>query len=121
MSEQYGLKEYKELLEKNLREIRNPMSSPFGSDPHSVQETLIRHAKMESINYAIEMLPEVDPDAERYRKLRRWMSSGIQVGWDEVAKLGAIATYLGWDDFDAELDRLPVCNIGLCEVQSERS
>lgn len=60
-------------------------------------------------------------NAQRYEKLRRWMSSNVKEGWNEVEKLGAIATYLGWDDFDAELDRLPVCNIGLCEVQSERS
>ena len=60
-------------------------------------------------------------DAERYRKLRRWMSSNVKEGWDEVTKLAAIACYLDWDTFDAELDSLPVCNVGLCEVSNEGS
>lgn len=55
----YGLKEYKELIEKNLLELRDPMSTPFGCDPHSDLSITVRYAKMESINYAIEMLPEI--------------------------------------------------------------
>lgn len=54
----YGIKEYKELLEKNLKDLQDPMSSPFGSDPYSSHQTEIRIAKMESINYALEMLPD---------------------------------------------------------------
>lgn len=53
-------------------------------------------------------------DAERYRKLRRWMSSNVKEGWEEVEKLGALACYASWDDFDEFLDSLPVCNVGLC-------
>lgn len=60
-------------------------------------------------------------DAERYRKLRRWMSSNVAEGWDEVTKLAAIAVYVSWDAFDAELDRLPVCNVGLCEVRDNQN
>jgi len=60
---------------------------------------------------------EVRKNAQRYEKLRRWMSTGVQEGWDEVTKLGAIGTYLDWDTFDSQLDGLPVCNVGLCEVQ----
>lgn len=59
----------------------------------------------------------VRKDAERYRKLRHWMSSGVQDGWDEVMKLAAVAQYLSLDDFDKQLDSLPECNVGLCEVQ----
>jgi hypothetical protein len=55
----YGLKEYKALLEKNLIDLRNPMSTPFGCDPHSDLSITVRYAKMESINYALEMLPEI--------------------------------------------------------------
>lgn len=55
----YGLKEYKDLLEQNLRDLRNPMSIPFGMDPLTSEATAYRTAKMESINYAIEMLPEI--------------------------------------------------------------
>lgn len=55
----YGLKEYKDLLEQNLRDLRNPMSIPFGMDPFTSEATAYRTAKMESINYAIEMLPEI--------------------------------------------------------------
>lgn len=58
-------------------------------------------------------------DAERYRKLRRWMSSNVKEGWEEVSRLGAIASYVDWDAFDAYLDELPVCNVGLCHVRQE--
>lgn len=58
-------------------------------------------------------------DAERYRKLRRWMSSNVKEGWQEVERLGAIACYVDWDAFDAYLDELPVCNVGLCHVRQE--
>lgn len=55
----YGLREYKALLEKNLEDLKNPMNIPFGMDPFTSDATAYRTAKMESINYAIEMLPEI--------------------------------------------------------------
>lgn len=67
------------------------------------------------------IIESVRLDAERYHKLRRWMSSNVKEGWNEVEKLGAIGAYLDWDTFDAQLDSLPVCNVGLCEVSVERS
>lgn len=54
-------------------------------------------------------------DDERYRKLRRWMSSNVAEGWTEVERLAAIACYVDWDAFDQYLDDLPECNVGLCE------
>lgn len=59
---------------------------------------------------------ENERDAERYRKLRRWMSSNVPEGWSEVEKLAAIACYINWETFDAALDDMPVCNVGLCHV-----
>lgn len=55
----YSLKEYKALLEQNLVDLRDPMNVPFGMDPLSSQATGYRAAKAESINYALEMLPEI--------------------------------------------------------------
>lgn len=55
----YGLKEYKELLERNLMELKDPNTVPFGMDPHSGQAADYRRNKSESINYALEMLPEI--------------------------------------------------------------
>lgn len=55
----YGLKEYKALLEQELVDLRDPMNVPFGMDPFSSQSTGYRAAKAESINYALEMLPEI--------------------------------------------------------------
>lgn len=54
-------------------------------------------------------------DAARYRKLRRWMSSNVPEGWEEVKNLGGLACYAGWEEFDGYLDALPECNVGLCE------
>lgn len=56
-------------------------------------------------------------NAQRYEKLRYWMSSNVKEGWDEVEKLGAIAAYLSLEDFDKYLDSLPECNFGLCEIK----
>lgn len=55
----YGLKEYKALLEKNLEDLKDPNSVPFGVDPNGYEGIMYRKNKMESINYAIEMLPEI--------------------------------------------------------------
>lgn len=61
-------------------------------------------------------LADAQKGSERYEKLRRWMSSNVAEGWSEVEKLAAAACYVGWDAFDTQLDSLPVCNVGLCEV-----
>ena len=57
-------------------------------------------------------------DAERYKKLQRWMASNVPEGWAEVEKLGGICAWMSYVDMDAALDALPVCNVGLCEVAS---
>lgn len=55
----YGLKEYKELLEKNLSDLNDQYNVPFGMDPYGGQAKVWRRNKSESINYALEMLPEI--------------------------------------------------------------
>lgn len=57
MSE-YGLKEYKELLEKALVCYQDPLSVPVEMDPYSKSANVWRAAKMEAILYALEMLPQ---------------------------------------------------------------
>ena len=51
-------------------------------------------------------------DAERYRKLRRYMGSNVEAGWKVVA-LGAVCAWQGYNEFDLYLDSLPECNVGL--------
>lgn len=53
----YGIKEYIELLDRNIEMLKNPYEVAFGVDPHSGMSHAIRTAKMESLNYAIEMIP----------------------------------------------------------------
>ena len=73
------------------------------------------------------LLPTEQPsqDAERYRKLRRWMSSNVAEGWTQVEQLAAIACCESWDAFDESLDALPECNFGLAaraaQAQGESS
>lgn len=55
----YGLKEYKELLEKAYEDYSKPLSVPFGMDPYSHEANIYRFAKQEALNYALEMLPEL--------------------------------------------------------------
>ena len=57
--------------------------------------------------------PEDVRDAERYRKLRRWMTSNVKDGWAEVENLAGVGCYQSYADFDDYLDALPVCNVGL--------
>lgn len=49
------------------------------------------------------------------------MSSNVPEGWNEVERLGGIACYAGWDEFDAYLDALPECDVGLCYKRPEQS
>lgn len=52
-------------------------------------------------------------NSSRYLKLRGWMSNSEKKGHEQVEHLEALARYVGWDLFDAYLDRLPECNVGL--------
>ena len=83
----YGLPEYKALLEKNLRELRDPMSTPFGSDPFSAASVAVRIAKMESINYALEMLPD-DPYPELTKQIEVFIAEN-EKHVDTIEKLEA--------------------------------
>jgi hypothetical protein len=65
---------------------------------------------------ALPVAAEMLKDAERYRKLQRWMASNVPEGWSIVEELGAITAYLSFEELDAQLDALPVCNVGLCQV-----
>jgi len=55
-------------------------------------------------------------DAERYRKLQRYMGSNVKEGWQEVEMLGGVCAWMSFEDMDACLDSLPVCNVGLCQI-----
>lgn len=59
MKEQYGLKEYKELLEKVYKEYENPDNCPFGMDPYT-EGVQYRHNKREILQWCLEMLPEIE-------------------------------------------------------------
>jgi hypothetical protein len=59
MKEQYGLKEYKALLEKAFKDYEDPMQCPFGMDPYT-DGVLYRHSKREILQWCLEMLPEVE-------------------------------------------------------------
>ena len=54
-------------------------------------------------------------DAERYRKLRGWMSSNVKEGWGRVTDLSAVFCYVSWQEGDSYLDNLPECNVGLMQ------
>lgn len=56
---EYGLKQYKELLEKALKKYNDPMECPFGMDPYK-DGVLYRNAKQEAFLWCLEMLPEVE-------------------------------------------------------------
>lgn len=53
----YGIKEYKELLEKAIKNYNNPMECPCEMDIYK-EGVIYRRAKQEALTYALEMLPE---------------------------------------------------------------
>lgn len=59
-------------------------------------------------------------DAQRYRKLQRYMGSNVKEGWAEVERIGGVCGWVGWDAMDQYLDELPECNVGLCQVAHEQ-
>ena len=58
-------------------------------------------------------------NANRYIKLRRWMSSNVPEGWQEVERMGAVASWQSLDDMDQYLDTLPECTVGLWSPRAE--
>lgn len=53
---------------------------------------------------------------ERLTKLLGYMASNVKEGgWEEVEKMGGVASWMGFDDALQFLDALPVCNAGLME------
>lgn len=115
----YGLKEFAALVEEAYKAYGEVGSTPFPMDPYSRASVQLRHNKREALQYVLEMMPDVNQyeqdklDAERYRRLREWMSTNVQEGWNEVSNLGAIGSYLTRDDFDGYLDGLGKCKVGL--------
>lgn len=63
-------------------------------------------------------------DAERYRKLRLWMTLNAEPTWNEVCRLAAVGCYMGTDDFDHYLDDMidhrPVPQVGEAVVVYEK-
>jgi len=57
MSE-YGLKEYKALLEKAFKEYQNPDNCRFGMEPLTDGAVYRKH-KLEILLWCLEMLPEI--------------------------------------------------------------
>jgi hypothetical protein len=55
---EYGLKEYKRLLEQAIDVWHDPYSVPFGMDSDSDVAHMWRRCKQEAITWAIEMMPE---------------------------------------------------------------
>ncbi len=54
-------------------------------------------------------------NAARYIKLRGWMSSNVEEGWEQVECLAAISCYIDFEAFDKHLDTMPDCNVGLMQ------
>ncbi len=91
----------------------DPLPSDWDDEPTEII-ALTPHAPAQSA--LDELRREVEAlraDAERYQKLRGWMSSNVSEGWQQVEQLAAIACYVDWDAFDQTLDSLPTCDVGL--------
>lgn len=72
-----------------------------------IDELQATAASLQSLN------TQLQQDAARYAKLRRWMSINVDEGWRKIEMLGAIAAYMDMERFDEELDAMPECDVGL--------
>lgn len=72
-------------------------------------------AELATLREKAAMVDELRKDAERYRKLRGWMSSNVKEGWGRVTDLSAVFCYVSWQEGDSYLDNLPECNVGLMQ------
>lgn len=55
---EYGLNEFKELLEKRLKDCDDPMNTPFGCDPHSENSKFRRQIQKETYRDVLEQFPD---------------------------------------------------------------
>lgn len=56
---QYGLKEFKELIEKRLTDAGDPINLPFGVDPNSAYGVLVMRLRREIYTDVLEQFPEI--------------------------------------------------------------
>lgn len=94
----YGMKEFKELLEKALKDYSDPMNCPFGMDPYA-EGKLWREAKQGAITWVLEMIPTDD-----YEK---WYEEAI-IASNEAGFAGMdAASVIRYQE--AEIERLKEC------------
>ena len=78
-------------------------------------KTSVLAAELATLREKAAEADELRKDAERYRKLRGWMSSNVKEGWGRVTDLSAVFCYVSWQEGDSYLDNLPECNVGLMQ------
>ena len=87
------------------------------NDPwHSSKGTNRHYHRCDSCNsISAAELDALRKDAERFRKLRGWMSSKALEDWYRVTELSGVFCYVSWEAGDSFLDGLPECNVGLMQ------
>ena len=83
------------------------------SDAEDILDSLA--AELASLREKAAEADELRKDAERYRKLRGWMSSKAKEDWYRVTELSGVFCYVSWEAGDSFLDGLPECNVGLMQ------
>ncbi|ATN92812.1 hypothetical protein QGX11_gp049 [Pseudomonas phage PPSC2] len=59
MADKYGIEEFKELIEAQIKKLNNPMECPFGMDPYGDGQ-VYRKAQQGILNWVVEMMPEIN-------------------------------------------------------------
>jgi hypothetical protein len=54
---EYEMKEFKDLIETQIKKLDNPMECPFGMDPFA-DGRVHRKAQQSILNWVMEMMPE---------------------------------------------------------------
>ena len=98
-------------ITRTVRRRDNWCTTPVFAKP----TTSIQAAELATLREKAAEADELRKDAERYRKLRGWMSSNVKEGWGRVTDLSAVFCYVSWQEGDSYLDNLPECNVGLMQ------
>lgn len=83
---EYGLKEFKELLEKRFKDCDDPMNIPFGCDPTSEKSKFRRQIQKETYRDVLEQFPDSIGISRHSKRLIEKQRSEIELLQNQLAE-----------------------------------
>lgn len=87
---EYGLNEFKELLEKRFKDCDDPMNIPFGCDPTSENSKFRRQIQKETYRDVLEQFPDSIGISRHSKRLIEELRTRVQQLENQLKDLGEI-------------------------------